>query len=174
MEEPVKLSMIVARSRNGVIGRDGGLPWKLSDDLALFKQTTSGKPIIMGRHTWESLPKKPLPGRQNIVITRDWAYAAEGARVYSNLNAAINSAKAIAARDGENEVFIIGGESLYRRALPLTDILYISEIDAEVEGDTVFPAFDESAFREVATKRFEKSERNDHAFKLRVLERVAG
>ncbi|WP_300390250.1 dihydrofolate reductase [Henriciella sp.] len=174
MEEPVKLSIIVARSRNGVIGRDGGLPWKLADDLALFKQTTSGKPIIMGRHTWESLPKKPLPGRQNIVITRDWAYAAEGARVYSNLNAAINSAKAIAARDGENEVFIIGGESLYRRALPMTDVLYISEIDADVEGDTVFPSFDESAFREVATKPFEKNERNDHAFKLRVLERVAG
>lgn len=172
MDEPVRLSMIVARARNGVIGRDGGLPWKLSDDLALFKQTTKGKPIIMGRHTWESLPKRPLPGRQNIVITRDWAYAAEGARVYSNLNAAINSAKAIAARAGEKEVFIIGGESLYRRAMEMTNFLYISEIDAEVEGDTVFPDFDEAAFREVASKQFEKNERNDHAFKLRVLERI--
>lgn len=172
MEEPVKLSMIVARARNGVIGKDGGLPWKLSDDLALFKQTTDGKPIIMGRHTWESLPKRPLPGRQNIIITRNWEYAAEGARVYSNLNAAINSAKAIAARNGEQEVFIIGGESLYRRALPMTDILYISEVDAEVDGDVRFPEIDESQFREVATKQFEKSERNDHAFKLRVLERI--
>ena len=172
MEEPVKLSMIVARARNGIIGKNGGLPWKLSDDLALFKQTTNGKPIIMGRHTWESLPKKPLPGRQNIIITRNWEYAAEGARVYSNLNAAINSAKAIAARNGEQEVFIIGGESLYRRALPMTDILYISEVDAEVDGDVRFPEIDESQFREVATKQFEKSERNDHAFTLRVLERI--
>jgi len=172
MEEPVKLSMIVARARNGVIGKNGGLPWKLSDDLALFKQTTDGKPIIMGRHTWESLPKKPLPGRQNIIITRDWEYAAEGARVYSNLNAAINSAKAIAARNGEQEVFIIGGQSLYERALPMTDILYISEVDAEVDGDVSFPEIDESQFREVATKSFEKNARNDHAFKLRVLERI--
>ncbi|RIJ16098.1 dihydrofolate reductase [Henriciella mobilis] len=172
MEEPVKLSMIVARARNGIIGKNGGLPWKLSDDLALFKQTTIGKPIIMGRHTWESLPKRPLPGRQNIIITRDWEYAAEGARVYSNLNAAINSAKAIAARNGEQEVFIIGGQSLYERALPMADILYISEIDADVDGDVSFPEFDESQFREVATKSFEKSERNDHAFKLRVLERI--
>ena len=164
MEEPVKLSMIVARARNGIIGKNGGLPWKLSDDLALFKQTTIGKPIIMGRHTWESLPKRPLPGRQNIIITRDWEYAAEGARVYSNLNAAINSAKAIAAR--------IGGQSLYERALPMADILYISEIDADVDGDVSFPEFDESQFREVATKSFENSERNDHAFKLRVLERI--
>lgn len=171
MAADVKLSMIVARARNGVIGSEGGLPWKLADDLSLFKNTTLGHPIIMGRHTWESLPRKPLPKRQNIVITRDWAYAAIGARVYASLNAAINAARAIAARDGVGEVFIIGGESLYRRALPMADILYISEIDADVEGDTYFPDFDEAAFREVATKRFEKNERNDHAFTLRVLER---
>lgn len=172
MEDPVRLSMIVARSRNGVIGKEGGLPWKLSDDLALFKQTTVGKPIIMGRNTWESLPKRPLPGRHNIVITRDWAYSADGARVYSNLNAAINSAKAMAAKDGEDEVFIIGGAALYKRALPMADILYISEVDAEVDGDVRFPELDESEFREVATKPYEKGERNEYAFKLRVLERV--
>ena len=173
MEDAVKLSMIVARARNGIIGKDGGLPWKLGDDLALFKQATLGKPIIMGRHTWESLPKRPLPGRQNIVVTRDWAYSAEGARVYSNFNAAINSAKAIAQREGHDEVFVIGGESLYRRALPMADVLYISEVDAEVDGDVSFPEFDESEFREVATKPFEQSDRNDHAFKLRVLERIS-
>ena len=174
MEEPVKLSMIVARARNGVIGRDGGLPWKLRDDLKLFKQTPIDKPIIMGRNTWESLPRRPLPGRQNIVITRDWAYAAVGARVYSNLTAAIQTAKAMAAREGLDEVFIMGGASLYERALPLADVLYISEIEADVEGDVVFPEFDESSFREVATKAFEKNEQNDYPFVFRVLERVAG
>ncbi|MEE2878086.1 MAG: dihydrofolate reductase [Pseudomonadota bacterium] len=171
MGEPVNLSIIVARARNGVIGREGGLPWKLSDDLALFKKTTIGKPIIMGRNTWESLPKRPLPGRQNIVLTRDWSYAAEGSRVYSSLSAAINSAKAIAAREGGDEVFIIGGETLYRRALPQADILYVSEVDAEVEGDVYFPELDESEFQEVRSETFEKSDRNDHAFELRVLKR---
>ncbi|WP_143435399.1 dihydrofolate reductase [Henriciella aquimarina] len=172
MEGSVKLSMIVARSRNGIIGRDGGLPWKLSDDLKFFKRTTMGHPIIMGRHTWESLPRKPLPGRQNIVISKDWAYAAIGARVYSNLNAAINAAKAIANKDGVEEVFIIGGQSLFERAMPLTDILYISEVDAEIDGDVSFPGFDESEFEEVATSRFEAGERNEYPFTLRVLQRV--
>ena len=167
-----RLAMMAAKAANNVIGRNNALPWYLPNDLKYFKKVTFGKPIIMGRHTWESLPKRPLPGRQNIIITRDWEYAAEGARVYSNLNAAINSAKAIAARNGEQEVFIIGGQSLYERALPMADILYISEIDADVDGDVSFPEFDESQFREVATKSFEKSERNDHAFKLRVLERI--
>ena len=167
-----RLAMMAAKAANNVIGRNNALPWYLPNDLKYFKKVTFGKPIIMGRHTWESLPKRPLPGRQNIIITRDWEYAAEGARVYSNLNAAINSAKAIAARNGEQEVFIIGGQSLYERALPMADILYISEIDADVDGDVSFPEFDESQFREVATKSFENSERNDHAFKLRVLERI--
>ena len=143
MPHQVKLSLIVARARNGVIGRDGGLPWRLSDDLALFKQATAGKPIIMGRATWESLPRKPLPGRQNIVLTRDWAYAALGARVYSSLTASIAAARAIAAKDGQDEVFIIGGESVYAKALPMADLLYITEVDAEIEGDARFPDFDE-------------------------------
>lgn len=171
MGEEVKLSLIVARARNGVIGRDGGLPWKLSDDLALFKKTTKGKPVIMGRNTWESLPKRPLPDRPNIVLTRDWEYAAEGARVYSNLSAAIQAAKAMAAKQGEDEVLIMGGESLYQRALPMADLLYITEVDAEIEGDVHFPDFDESEFREAGTTRYEQSARNDYAFSFRILER---
>ena len=171
MGDKIKLSLIVARARNGVIGKDGGLPWKLSDDLALFKKTTGGKPVIMGRHTWESLPRRPLPGRANIVLTRDWDYEAEGARVYSNLNAAIHAAKAIAAKSGSDEVFIMGGESLYRRTLPLADVLYITEVDAEVDGDVYFPDFDEDEFRVVGSTAYEQSERNDHAFTFRVFER---
>lgn len=171
MDHPVKLSLIVARAKNGVIGRDGGLPWKLADDLSLFKQATSGKPIIMGRNTWESLPRRPLPKRQNIVLTRDWAYAAPGARVYSSLNAAINAARAIAGKEGEDEVFIIGGQSLYERALPMADRLYITEVDADIDGDVRFPEFEERDFIEAGSTAYPKDERNEFAFSYRILER---
>ncbi len=171
MDHPVKLSLIVARANNGVIGRDGGLPWKLSDDLSLFKQATLGKPIIMGRNTWESLPRRPLPKRQNIVLTRDWAYTAPGARVYSSLNVAVSAARAIAGKDSEDEVFIIGGQSLYERALPMADRLYITEVDAEIDGDVVFPDFDETEFIEADSTAYAKNERNEYAFSYRILER---
>ena len=173
MPHQVKLSLIVARARNGVIGRDGDLPWHLADDMALFKQATAGKPVIMGRATWESLPRKPLPGRQNIVLTRDWSYAALGARVYSSLTASIAAARAIAAKDGQDEVFIIGGQSVYAKALPISDILYITEVDVEMEGDARFPEFDEAEFREVGSTSYKKSRRNDYDFTYRILERVS-
>ena len=96
ISQNVKLALIVARDRKGAIGKNGTLPWSLPDDLQLFKNITLDKPIIMGRKTWESLPRKPLPGRQNIVLTRHWNYAAPGARVYSNMNAALAAARAIA------------------------------------------------------------------------------
>ena len=171
MATDVKLSLIVARSRNGVIGKEGDLPWRLPADLALFKKTTSGKPVIMGRKTWESLPVKPLPKRTNIVLTRDWAYAAIGARVYSSYSAAIAAAKAIAAKDGEDEVFIMGGASLYARAIQLADRLYITEVDAEVEGDTNFPNFDESEFEEAGRSVHIADQKNEYGFTFRVLER---
>ena len=105
MEPQVKLCLIVARARNGVIGRSGELPWHLSDDLQFFKRTTLGCPILMGRATWESLPFHPLPKRENIVLTRDWKYAAEGARVYSSFAPAMNAAKTMAKKAGRDEVF---------------------------------------------------------------------
>ena len=171
MTSSVDLAIIVARSQNGVIGRDGGLPWRLGDDLSFFKSLTMGRPLIMGRNTWESLPRRPLPGREHIVLTRDWAYKAEGARVYSAMLAAIQSAKAIAKRAGVGEVFVIGGESVYRRALPLANRIYLTEVEAEVEGDVYFPDFDESEFREIAREYRAAGEKNDHAFTLRVLQR---
>lgn len=171
MAHHVTLSLIVARSKNGVIGKDGGLPWNLSDDLKLFKRTTIDKPVIMGRKTWESLPIKPLPRRQNIVLTRDWTYAAPGARVYSSFSAAAAAAKAMAARDGEDEIFVIGGESIYQKALPIADRLYITEVDTEVEGDAVFPLEDDADFIEAGSTGYRADENNDYAFTYRVLER---
>ena len=171
MHPDVKLSLIVARARSGVIGVKGDLPWRLSDDLKAFKKTTSGCPLLMGRKTWESLPFKPLPGRENIVLTNDWQYSAKGARVYSNFAPAFNAAKAIGVNGKFEEVFVIGGEALYRKALPFADRLYITEVDADVEGDAFFPAITEGNWREVSSTPFGKSDRNEYDFVIRVLDR---
>ena len=171
MQQDVKLSLIVARARGGVIGANGDLPWHLKDDLKAFKKATFGCPVLMGRKTWESLPIKPLPGRENIVLTRDWQYDAIGARVYSSFAPALNAARAIALKGKFEEVFVIGGEAIYRKALPLADRLYITEVDAEVEGDAFFPQFDESNWREISNTPYQMNEDNDHDFVIRMLER---
>lgn len=172
MTEPIRLSLIVAQGRNRVIGSAGQLPWRLKDDLAHFKRTTMGAPVIMGRKTWESLPKRPLPGRPNIVISRDWNYDAAEARVYSSVSPAINAAKAMALRAGQPEVFIIGGAAIYEMALPLADRIYLTEVDAEPEGDAYFPVIDTRAWSESSVTRFASGEGNDHAFTLRILDHV--
>lgn len=128
------LSLIVAYARNRVIGHRNQLPWRLPPDLAHFKRTTVGQPIIMGRHTWESLPKA-LPGRLNIVVSRNAAYAAPGATVVTSLDAALQACAAA----GYDHAFVIGGEQLYRLALPLAARVIATEIDTEVEGDAWFP-----------------------------------
>ena len=127
----VKLCLIVARARNGAIGKDGDLPWRLSDDLAHFKTTTRGCPVIMGRKTWESLPIQPLPGRDNIVLSRDGQYGAPHARVYTRMPAAIAAARALAVAASKSEFFVVGGEAIYAAALPFADRLYITEVDTE-------------------------------------------
>ncbi|MBI5110338.1 MAG: dihydrofolate reductase [Rhodocyclales bacterium] len=137
------LTLIAAVAKNGVIGKDNRLPWHLPADLRHFKALTTGHAVIMGRKTWESLPEKfrPLPGRQNIVVTRSAAYAAAGATVAGSLP------DAVAAAAGE-EAFVIGGAELYQVALPLADRLQLTEIDAEFDGDTWFPARDPRQWRE--------------------------
>jgi len=162
----------IARARNGVIGRDGGLPWRLKSDLALFKQATLGKPVIMGRKTWESLPRKPLPGRTNVVLTRDQSFQAPGALVVEHFSEAVQIAREQAAEDGAGEVCVIGGASLFELALRKATRLYLSEIDAEVEGDVVLPPIDESQWREVSRQAYPASETDDHPFTWRVLERI--
>jgi dihydrofolate reductase len=165
------LALVVARARNGVIGREGKLPWRLKSDMALFKATTWDKPVIMGRKTWDSLPTKPLPGRLNIVLSRDGAFAPETALVCERFQEAVDIGREHAEEDGAEEVCVIGGAALYALALPKARRLYLTEVEAEVEGDAHFPAFDESAWREVRREHHPASEDDDHDFMLRVLER---
>ena len=141
----MKLALIAAVARNGAIGRDNDLVFGDPADQKHFRAVTMGCPVIMGRKTWESLPERfrPLPGRQNIVVTRNAGYRAEGAAVVTSLPAAV------AAAQGD-EAFIIGGAELYAAALPLGDRLQLTEIDAAFEGDTHFPAIDARTWRETA------------------------
>ena len=170
MSTPI-LALVVARAANGVIGRDGDLPWRLKSDLALFKANTLGRPVIMGRKTWDSLPRKPLPGRMNVVLTRDQSFEPEGAVPCETWMEAVQIAKEQAADDGVEEVCVIGGRALFELALPKARRLYLTEVDAQVEGDVHFPAFDESAWTEVRREEHLAGEGDDHAFVFRILER---
>ena len=165
------LAIVVARASNGVIGLDGDLPWRLRSDLQRFKQITMGKPCIMGRKTWDSLPLRPLPGRLNLVLTRDSSFEASGAVVCESFFEAVEIAAEQAEEEGAEEICVIGGVALFELALPRAKRLYITEVDAEPEGDAVFPAFDEGAWVETASERHEPGEKDDHAFTFRVLER---
>jgi dihydrofolate reductase len=138
-----RLTLIVARARNGVIGKDNTMPWKIPGEQAYFKRITMGHPIIMGRKTWESIGR-PLPGRRSIVVTRNPGFDAPGAEVVTGLDAAL------AACAGAAEAFVIGGAELYRLALSRADRLLITEIDFDFDGDTSFPAPDPARWREAA------------------------
>ena len=169
------IALVVARARNGVIGHQGDLPWRLRSDLQRFKAITGGKPCIMGRKTWESLPLRPLPGRLNLVVTRDGAYGeggeAKGALICLSLDEALDIAREHAAEDGVDEICVIGGTELFAATLPRARRLYITEVDAEPQGDAMFPAFDETAFVEVSSEAHAAGDKDDHAFTFRVLER---
>jgi dihydrofolate reductase len=134
------LNLIFARARNGVIGKDNTLPWHLPEDLAHFKHTTLGQPVVMGRKTWESLPPKfrPLPGRTNIVVTRQTAWQAEGAVVAHSIEEAVQHCPADA------QVWVIGGAEVYAQAMPLASRAVVTEINADFEGDAFAPTFDAS------------------------------
>ena len=165
------IALVVARARNGVIGREGGLPWRLRSDLQRFKAVTMGKPCIMGRRTWESLPLKPLPGRLNLVLSKDESFLAKGALVCTTLDEAVEIGREQAQEDGVDEICVIGGTALFEMALPRAKRLYLTEVDAEPEGDAVFPAFDEGAWAEVSSEAHPAGEKDDHDFVFRVLER---
>ena len=168
----IPLALVAARARNGVIGRDGAMPWRLPAEMALFKATTLGKPVIMGRKTWESFPKKPLPGRTNIVLTRDGSFEATGAVVCENFSEAIQIGREQAEEDGASEVCVIGGAALYALALPKARRLYLTDVEADSVGDVVFPPFDAAQWREVRRERHIADEANPYAFTWRVLERA--
>ncbi|HHL42999.1 MAG TPA: dihydrofolate reductase [Hellea balneolensis] len=165
------LSMIVAKSKNNVIGRDGDLPWRLSGDLQHFKRTTLGKPILMGRVTWESLGRA-LPGRPNFVLTRDRHYKAEGAEVFTKLPDMIGRGFELAGSHGGGEVIIIGGAQLYEACLPHVDRLYITEVEANIQGDAYFPQILPESWRRVSKKQFPQSAKDEYPYSINIYERT--
>ena len=166
----IRLSMMVAKASNNVIGRDNKLPWYLPNDLKYFKKVTFGKPVIMGRKTWESL-KGPLPGRTNIVITRQPDYVAEGAKVVSTLDDAVEMAENVAFIEGQEETVIMGGAEIYKLALPKADRLYLTEVHADVDGDTFFPDYDTSEWNEIGREDFAAEGPNPYDYSFVVYER---
>lgn len=157
------VSIIVATAKDGVIGKSGGLPWYLPAELTRFKQITMGHPIIMGRKTHESIGRA-LPGRKNIVITHDKNYKAEDCEIVTSLEEALKKAS------GADEVFVIGGESIYDLALPLADKLYVTLVDARVDGDRFFQ-FDEQQWKQVASAKHMADEKNKYNYEFTVWER---
>ena len=166
--EGLRISLIVAVAENGIIGRDGGLPWKLSSDLRYFKAVTMGKPIVMGRKTYDSIGR-PLPGRPNLVVTRNADFTADGIEVFHSLEEAVEGAKSL----GGEETFIIGGAALYEKTLSIADRIYLTEVHAEVIGDVSFPADLSSDWIETSRERHEAGEQDDFDYSFLVLDRVA-
>ena len=158
------VSLVVAASSNNVIGRDGGLPWHLPDDLRQFKRLTTGKPVIMGRRTFESIGK-PLPDRRNIVMTRDPDFAADGCDIVSSLSEALDLV------DESEEAMIIGGGMVYHDFMPLADRIYLTRVQADVEGDTHFPEIDEATWQLVSSEHHAADDEHRYAFDVMVFER---
>lgn len=167
------LAIIVAAAENGVIGRENAMPWHLPDDLRHFKRVTMGKPIVMGRKTFASIGR-PLPGRTNIVITRNPEFQADGVVVVSSLEEGLRVAELNARRDGADEVVVIGGAQIYAAALPLADRIYMTEIHASVEGDAVLPPIDWTQWREVSRERHAAQPPQRYAFSFVCYQRSAG
>lgn len=151
-----EIIFVVAVARNGVIGRGNGLPWRLKKDLAHFKATTLGHPILMGRKTWESLGRA-LPGRRNLVVTSAGAYRADGAEVFSSVDAALGAVNT-------GKVFVIGGAEIFRQLLDRADALVLTEVHAEVAGDVHFPAWDRSVFVETTRESHPADADNEFPF----------
>ena len=170
----MRTTFVVAAARNGVIGRAGGLPWKISSDLKLFRRLTLGRPVIMGRRTWEGLAIKPLPDRPNIVVTRQPDYQAQGALVVHSLHQALAAARRLAVDDGAEEIAIIGGGEIFAEALAakLVDRIYLSEVDLEPTGDTVMPALDGAEWRETSRQKMPKGPRDEAEFSFVTLDRI--
>jgi dihydrofolate reductase len=164
------IALFIAIAENGVIGRDNGMPWRLSGDMAYLKRMTMGKPIVMGRKTWESFPKKPLPGRPNLVVTRDKAYDAPGADVFTSAEAALVRAESLARELNVDEIMVLGGAQIYKAVLSRADRIYLTDVHARPEGDTHFD-FDRSKWREISRERHPAGEKDTADYSFVVLER---
>jgi len=162
------VSAIVAAARNRVIGKDNQIPWYLSSDLKYFKRTTLGHHVIMGRKSFESIGR-PLPKRTNVIITRDPYYAVSGCLVARSIPEALQ----MALDNGESEAFIIGGGQIYQQSLPYLQRIYLTEVEAEPEGDVFFPALDPEEWKLASSEAHPADEKNDHPFTFKVLERLS-
>ena len=160
----MKLALIVAMDEAGLIGKDNDLPWRLSADLQYFRRVTMGKPIIMGRKTHESIGR-PLPGRDNIIITSDTQYQAEGCIVTHSISEALKQCKQV------EEAMIMGGASLYKQCLPLVDIIYLTQVHATLKFDTWFPALDKKDWIVVSEKRHPADDKNEYPYSFMVYQR---
>lgn len=163
--------IVVARADNGVIGRDGDIPWHISSDLKRFRRVTMGKPMIMGRKTYESIGK-PLDGRDNIVVTRNPDFKADGILVAGSMDEALTLAREKAAERGADEITVIGGAEIYRLVLPMTDIIDVTEVHISPEGDTWFPELDDAEWREVSRERHEPGLKDSAPYSFVILERI--
>jgi len=161
----MQIALIAAMAENGVIGINNQLPWRISADLRHFKALTMGKPIVMGRKTWESIGR-PLPGRTNIVISRDSGFEAEGCQVVHSIEQALEAAA------GYDQVMIIGGANLYRQMLERADVLYLTLIKAEVEGDAWFPQLEPEEWREVERQSHGADDNNEYDYDFVTLQRI--
>lgn len=159
------LSLIVAMGKNRVIGAKGAIPWKLPNELQLFKRVTMGHHIIMGRKTWESIGRL-LPGRTTVIVTRQKDYAVPGALIAASLD------QAIACAGGDDEIFVVGGGELYREAMPRANRLYLTVVDAKPEGDTMMPEIDFAQWREVSSEQHEPDEKHAYAYRFSVFDRA--
>lgn len=160
------IALIAAMDKHHVIGKDNEMPWHLPDDLKFFKTNTTGKTVIMGRKTFESIGAKPLPNRRNLIISRNPAYAASGAEVFSSVEAALVTC------DATSEIIIMGGGQLYLQMLAYANKLYVTMVDAQVEGDTVFPKWEESDWKTVFKEFHPLDDRHRFAFEFMILERI--
>lgn len=156
------ISLIAALTRNSVIGKNNGLPWHLPDDMKYFMQTTKGHHVLMGRKNYDSIPEKfrPLPNRTNILLTRQKDFDAPNCLVVNSLDAGVD----IAQKAAESELFIIGGSDIYQLGFPISNRLYLTEIQTELPGDTFFPSFDKSRWTEVSRKHHPVDDRHAYAF----------
>lgn len=166
----MSISLVVIVARNGIIGRDGGLPFRMSTDMKRFKALTTGHPIVMGRRTWESFPKRPLPERTNIVVTRDAAFADEGAVRAGSPEEALEIAR---RSPGGDAVQVIGGGQIYAHTIQLADRLDVTHVEADVEGDTYFPAIAPDEWRVVSEENVPAGPKDDFASRYVVYHRIA-
>lgn len=165
------MSLIVAMSDNRVIGRNNAMPWHLPEDLKFFKRVTMGKPVIMGRNTYESIGK-PLPGRDNIVITRNPDYQVDGVHVVGSVQEAIELSGQLTAPDSEAEMMVIGGAQIFELTLPLADRIYLTELHTKIAGDVFFPQFPREQWEEIARENRPATPENPFTYTFLILERI--